>query len=164
MQSRQFVRRFIPFWISNKLAGFFFVARAPKPGRLRRNRKRSPWGALRSDIGSIGCNRSREFLLRCRRLVRPELHAAYYKGQIRLTAAEQNVFQQTAALPRLDQDAANCGLSNGPVEATSTARPKSCGTRGCSEQPNDPPGQVGGISFRSRERLRSAKQLPAVLC
>ncbi len=37
--------------------------------------------------------------------LRPELHVAYYKGRTRLTAAEQNVFQQTAALPRLDQDA-----------------------------------------------------------
>ncbi len=41
----------------------------------------------------------------CRRLVRPELHVAYYKGRIRRTAAEQNVFQQTAALPRLNQNA-----------------------------------------------------------
>jgi len=37
--------------------------------------------------------------------LRPELHAAYYKSWTRLTAAEQNVFQHVAALPRLDQDA-----------------------------------------------------------
>ncbi len=83
----------------------------------------------------------------CRRLVRPELHAAYYKGQTRLTAAEQNVFQQTAALPRLDQNAAKCGLGDGPIEATSTARPNSFGACGCSEQPNDPPGQAAGAGF-----------------
>ena len=41
-------------------------------------------------------------------------------GQI---AAEQIVFQQTAVLPRLNQDAADFGLGNGPNEAMSTARP-----------------------------------------
>ncbi len=42
---------------------------------------------------------------RCRRLVRPEFHAAYYKRQTRLTAAEQNMNQYTATVPRLDQNA-----------------------------------------------------------
>ncbi len=60
----------------------------------------------------------------------------------RLTAAEQNIFQQTAALPRLNQNAVCFRLGNGPIEATSTARPErllEC--RPCSKQPNDPPGQ-----------------------
>ncbi len=42
----------------------------------------------------------------------------------RLTAAEQNVFQQTVALPRLNQNAVCFGLGSGPIEATSTARPE----------------------------------------
>ncbi len=42
----------------------------------------------------------------------------------RLTPAEQNVFQQTAALPRRNQNAVSFGLGNGPIEATSTARPE----------------------------------------
>ncbi len=69
----------------------------------------------------------------------------------RLTAAEQNVFQQTAALPRLNQNAVCFGLGNTPIEATSTARPErflECPP--CSKQPNDPPGQAGGIPVAPR--------------
>ncbi len=64
----------------------------------------------------------------------------------RLTPAEQNIFQQTAALPRLNQNAVYFGLGNRPIEATSTARPERfLGCPPCSKQPNDPSGQAGGI-------------------
>ena len=72
----------------------------------------------------------------------------------RLTAAEQTVFQQTAALPRLDQNAANFGLGNGTVDFALCARPKREffeGPPACSKQPNDPAGQAGGISVDSKE-------------
>ncbi len=63
-----------------------------------------------------------------------------------LIAAERNVGQQTAALPRPNQDAANFGLDNGPIKATPTARPESFSGRASrSKQPNDPPGAAGEI-------------------
>ncbi len=49
-------------------------------------------------------------------------------------------------MPRLNQDAADFGLGNEPIEATATARPENFSRRPpCSKQPNDPPGQAGGI-------------------
>ncbi len=65
----------------------------------------------------------------------------------RLTTAEQNVFQQTAALPRLNRDAADFGLGNVPIETTSTARPRVFfGRLLCSKQPNNPPCKTAGFN------------------